>query len=64
DDIKALLSGGGNPLGADSSGLNSLHYVVWNGHIDCLKLLLANDMGVNEEGKKESCINSQSELGY
>jgi len=63
EDLRALLAGGGNPLGADECGLNSLHYAVWNGHIECIKILLANDIGVDEEGVSRSCLNAQTKLG-
>mmetsp|Transcript_18772 Transcript_18772/g.24784 ORF Transcript_18772/g.24784 Transcript_18772/m.24784 type:complete len:234 (+) Transcript_18772:71-772(+) len=63
EDLKALLSGGGNPHATDDCGLNALHYAVWNGHVQCVKTLLANDMGVDENGVSKSCLDSQTSLG-
>jgi hypothetical protein len=44
-------------------GLTPLHYAVWNGYVECVKLLIANDMGVDNQGIKRSSINMVSCLG-
>ena len=45
-DLKNQLSGGANPCSVcEEQGLTALHYAVWNGHTECVKLLLANDCG-------------------
>lgn len=53
-----------NPCTADNYGLTPLMYSVWNGHVQCVMLFLANDKGVNASGEKCSCINLVSTRGY
>ena len=53
-----------NVCSTDSSGLCPLHYAVWNGHIKCVKLLLANPRGVDKMKIRRSCVNMQSIIGY
>ena len=37
---------------------------VWNGHVECVKYLVSNDMGVSALGQKRSSLNMQSLSGY
>lgn len=41
-----------------------MHYAVWNGQLECIKLLIANDRGVDCNGTRCSCINLQSTMGF
>jgi len=53
-----------NPCTTDNYGLTPLMYSVWNGHVQCVMLLISNDKGVNSVGEKCSCINMVSSRGY
>jgi len=64
DQLKYIVSRGGNPCSTDAKGLTALHYAVWNRHTSCVHLLIANDRGVLENGLFGSCINIQSSVGY
>lgn len=44
--LKELLKGGANPCSADENGLCPIHFATWNGHIECLEILVVNDLGV------------------
>lgn len=37
---------------------------VWNGHVECVKLLVANPHGVDKEGNRCNALEMQSNLGY
>ena len=37
---------------------------VWNGHVECVKYLVSNDMGVSALGQKRSSLNMQTLSGY
>lgn len=45
-------------------GLTALHLAVWNGHLECVEGLCANDVGKNKEGVDESSINYRTCGGY
>ena len=63
--VRNLLAGGANPCSSDETGLTALHYSVWNGHVDCVALLLANDRGKRPKtGEGCSVMDMQSEAGY
>lgn len=47
DDVIATLEGGANPCSRDRWGLTALHFAVWNGHVECTKIMCANDMGID-----------------
>ena len=47
--LSNTLAGGANPCSKDKYGLTALHIAVWNGHLECIKVLCANNMGVNED---------------
>lgn len=53
-----------NPCSVDEYGLSSLHYAVWNGHIECVKLLVCNTLGVNSSGQRCSSMELVSSMGY
>lgn len=59
-----FLKGIANPCSCDEYGISPLMYAVWNGHIECVKLLVSNDMGVNNKGQKGSSLNITSTRGY
>lgn len=63
DQLKNILLGGGNPCSVDSKGFTALHYSVWNEHVDCVRVLLANDRGTDEHGTRTSCVNLRSATG-
>ncbi len=65
-DLKNELSGGANPCSiCEEQGLTALHYAVWNGHIECVKLLLANDCGRHPvTGGNCHALNLKSKSGY
>jgi hypothetical protein len=62
--LAAFLKGIANPCSSDEYGITPLMYAVWNGHIECVKYLVANDMGVNRKGHKCSALNEVSGRGY
>ena len=45
-------------------GLTPLHYACWNGHVECVKLLVSNNRGVDNFGNKRSSLDMQSCLGF
>lgn len=49
---------------SDEFGLTPLHYAVWNGHVECVKLLVCNTLGVDKDGNRASSLNITSCLGY
>ena len=53
-----------NPCSCDEYSLSALHYAVWNGHTECVKLLVANPKGVDRHGKRTSLLNMQSCMGF
>ena len=60
----SILRNRANPCDADEYGLTPLMYAVFNGHLECVKWLLANDRGVDNHGVKRSAISMQSSKGY
>lgn len=48
---------------ADEWGLTALHYAVWNGHEECVKLLAFNSNGVDMAGQRTSCLEMKSCIG-
>mmetsp|Transcript_10080 Transcript_10080/g.11548 ORF Transcript_10080/g.11548 Transcript_10080/m.11548 type:complete len:250 (+) Transcript_10080:51-800(+) len=63
--LKNLLLHGANPCSVDEHGLSSLHYAVWNGHVDCVKILLMNDQGRHDEtGILCSSLNLRTTSSY
>jgi len=49
---------------SDEFGLTPLHYAVWNGHVECVKLLVCNTLGVDKDGNRASSLAITSCLGY
>jgi len=63
--LKHYLAGGANPCSQDKSGLTPLHLAVWNGHLECVEVLMANDKGTNTKtGDHCSSIELQSDSGF
>ncbi len=62
--LKEFLLNKPNVCSVDEFGLSSLHYAVWNGHVNCVKMLVMNPNGVNREGNRTSCLDLQSCVGY
>lgn len=54
----------GNPCSPDDLGLTGLMYAVFNGHLQCVKLVARNPMGVDLQGVRCSCVNLRSCKGY
>ena len=52
-----------NPCSTDEFGLSPLHFAVWNGHVECVKYLICNDLGIDKNGVKKSCLNLISTMG-
>lgn len=48
----------------DEFGLTPLHYAVWNGHVECVKLLVCNTLGVDKDGNRASSLSITSCLGF
>ena len=53
-----------NPCSVDEYGLSPLHYAVWNGHVECVKLLICNTLGVNAKGVRDRSTELVSCMGY
>lgn len=53
-----------NPCSVDEYGLSALHYAVWNGHIECVKLLACNTQGVDVYGKRARSMELMSTMNY
>lgn len=53
-----------NACSVDEYGLSALMFAVWCGHVECVKLLVSNDMGVDVNGVRCSCLNLVSSRGY
>ena len=60
----SILRNKANPCSTDEYGLTPLMYAVFNGHLECVKWLLANDKGVDNQGVKRSSIHMQTIKGY
>ena len=64
EELRQILSKRANTCSTEADyGLTPLHYAVWNGYPECVRLLVANHMGVDNEGNKRSSINMRSNLG-
>jgi hypothetical protein len=62
--LKEALMGIANTCAADEYGITPLMFAVWNGHVECVKYLVSNDLGVSAQGQKRSSLNMQSGSGY
>eukprot|EP01036_Dinobryon_divergens_P027499 gene27498-36283_t len=64
DRLREIMRTIPNPCSTDIHRLSPLHYAVWNGHLECVKLLVANDRGVDYNGIRCSCLNLRSTMGF
>lgn len=64
EELKELILTRANPCSTDEFGLSALHYAVWNGHIECIKLLVCNPAGVDKERNRCSVLGLKSTMGY
>lgn len=64
DALKNIIIGKANPCSSDAYGLTGLMYAVWNGHVDCVKWLICNTMGVDKNGTRCCSLNLASVKGY
>lgn len=62
--LRDALMGIANTCTADEYGITPLMFAVWNGHVECVKYLVSNDLGVSAQGQKRSSLNMQSKSGY
>lgn len=62
--LKDLIKAQANTCSRDKMSLCSLHYAAWNGHVECVKLLVCNPFGVDGNGQRASSLNFASCLGY
>jgi len=59
-----ILKDRANACSADEYGLTALMYACWNGHVEAVKYLASNPMGVDKDGQRRSCIDLTSCKGY
>lgn len=64
DEVREYIVEKTNPCSGDEYGLNALHYAVWNGHTTCVRLLAMNPNGVDAQGHRNSCLLTQTCMGY
>jgi ankyrin repeat protein len=64
DSLKDYIIKRCNPCSTDEYGLSALHYGVWNGHVECVKLLVCNTLGVDTNGKRGKSLELKSCMGY
>ena len=62
--LREVLKHRANPAQADEWGLTPLMYAVWNGHAECVKYLICNDVGIDAQGVKVSALHAKSCKGY
>lgn len=62
--VRNLLLRKANPCSSDEFDLTSLHYAVWNGHIECVKYVALNPCGITKKREKKDCLNLQSTMGF
>lgn len=60
----SVLKDRANACSADEYGLTALMYACWNGHVESVKYLAANPMGIDSNGKRRSCVDLVSCKGY
>lgn len=54
--LRDILKTRPNTASADQYGLTPLMYAIWNNHIECVRYLVSNDVGVNAAGSKVSSL--------
>lgn len=62
--LRDLLKNRANTASADQWGLTPLMYAVWNGHIECVKYLVCNSVGIDAQGVKVNALHARSCKGY
>jgi hypothetical protein len=62
--IRRVLQDRANTAEADEYGLTPLMLAVWNGHIECVKYLVCNDVGIDVRGVKVLARHLQSCRGF
>lgn len=63
DALLELLSYGANPCSTDNYGLTALHLAVWNGHLRCVQILCANEVGRGPQGNRMRCVDMATATG-
>ena len=62
--LRDILKTRPNTASADEFGLTPLMYAVWNNHVECVKYLVSNDVGVDKVGHRVSSLFMRSCRGY
>ncbi len=62
--MREILKNRANTAEADDMTLTPLMYAVWNGHVECVKYLVCNDVGIDVKGNKVSALHMTSCKGY
>ena len=62
--LRELLTGGGNPCSTDENGLTPLHFATWNGHVECVEILVVNDLGYPSAPGKEELAKLRAKEDY
>jgi len=62
--LRDVLRNRPNTCEADEFGLTALMLAVWNGHVECVKYLVCNDIGVDLRGIRVSALHLKSCKGY
>ena len=62
--LRELILGGGNPCSSDENGLCPLHFATWNGHVECVELLVVNDLGVASAPSEEDLKKLRAKEDY
>lgn len=62
--MRDILKNRANTAEADEVTLTPLMYAVWNGHVECVKYLVCNDVGIDVTGNKVSSLYMTSCKGY
>lgn len=57
DSIAKVLANHANPCAADEYGVTPLMHAANNGHVECVKFLVANPLGIDKNKTKQSCVN-------
>lgn len=62
--VRSILKDRANVCSADEFGLTALMYATWNAHLECVKLLASNPLGIDEHKQRASSISMVSCKGY
>ena len=63
EQISMVLKNNANPCVADEFGVTPMMLAAWNGHLECVKFLVANDMGIAADRTKRKSMNLQTIKG-